>query len=156
MKTLIVYFSWSNNTKKLVEEINKNFNYNVIRIERKVPYSTDYNQCAYIEAKKEWEERELVEIKDIKLDISSYDRILLFFPIWWYTIPMPIGTFIKKNLNGYKGEVVAFANSYTNDPQYMINSIKDIKTLNEGLNIKQGLLNKSVKEHILLIKKEEK
>ncbi len=156
MKTLIAYFSWSNNTKKLIEEINENFDYDTLRIERKVPYSEDYNQCAYVEAKKEWKERELVEIKDIKLDINSYDRILLFFPIWWYTFPMPIGTFVKKNLEGYKGEVIVFANSYTNDRQYMANSLKDLMELNPKLDIKEGLLNKSAKEHVSLIKKEEK
>ncbi len=156
MKTLIAYFSWSNNTKKLIEEVNGNFNYDVIRIERKIPYSKDYNQCAYVEAKKERNERELVEIKDIQFNISSYDRILLFFPIWWYTFPMPIGTFVKNNLKEYKGEVIVFANSYTNDPQYMANSLKDLKELNPNLDIKEGLLNKSVEEHISLIKKEEK
>ncbi len=154
MKTLIVYFSWSNNTKKLVEDLNGNFNYDAVRIERKVPYSSDYNQCAYIEAKEEREKRILPEIKDITLDISQYERILLFFPIWWYTFPMPIGTFVKKYLKDYEGKVIIFANSYTDDPQYMTNSLKDLKGLNPKLDIKEGLLNKSVEEHISLIKKE--
>ncbi len=155
MKTLIAYFSWSKNTKKLVEEINKSFDYDVLRIERKVPYSKDYNQCAYVEAKKEWEERKLPEIKDVKSEISSYERILLFFPIWWYTFPMPIGTFAKESLKGYEGEVVIFANSYTNDPQYMANSLNDLRELSPKLNIKEGLLNRSVEEHVSLIKEEE-
>lgn len=154
MKTLIVYFSWSNNTKKLVEDLNGNFNYDTVRIERKVPYSSDYNQCAYIEAKEEREKRILPEIKDITLDISQYERILLFFPIWWYTFPMPIGTFVKKYLKDYEGKVIIFANSYTDDPQYMTNSLKDLKGLNPKLDIKEGLLNKSVEEYISLIKKE--
>ena len=156
MNTLIIYFSWSNNTKKLVEEINNEFAYDVVRIQRKIPYSSDYNQCAYIEAKEEWEKRLFPEIKDIVLDINSYERILLFFPIWWYTFPMPIATFVKERLNGYKGEVIVFANSYTNDPKYMRNCLNDIKKLNPNLNIKEGLLNKSVKEHISLIKMEDK
>ncbi len=152
MKTLIAYFSWSNNTKKLIEEINKTFNYDVIRIERKVPYSDDYNQCAYVEAKNEWELKTLPKIKNIDLDISSYDRVLLFFPIWWYTIPMPVATFVKENLKDYKGKVVIFANSYTDDPQYIENSFKDLKDLNHELNIEKGLLNKPIQKHISLIK----
>lgn len=39
MKTLIAYFSWSNNTKKLVDKINEKKKYDVIRIERAIPYS---------------------------------------------------------------------------------------------------------------------
>lgn len=156
MKTIIIYFSWSNNTKKLVEEINSKFNYDVVRIERKIPYSSNYEKCAYIEAKEEWEKRLLPEIKEITVDVSLYERILLFFPIWWYTFPMPIGTFVKETLIGYKGKVIVFANSYTNDPKYMRNSLNDIKQLNPNLNVKEGLLNKPVKEHILLIETEDK
>lgn len=51
MKTLIAYFRGSNNTKRLVEEVNKEFNFVVVRIERETPYSKDYNECAYVEAK---------------------------------------------------------------------------------------------------------
>ena len=152
MKTLFVYFSWSNNTKNLVERLNQEFNYDVIRIERKIPYSKNYNTCAYVEAKKEWDERILPEIKDIDSDISSYDKILLFFPIWWYTIPMPIGTFVSEYLTDFKGEVIAFANSYTNDSQYMFNSMKDLKNLNKNLNLNEGLFNCSIKDHISFIK----
>ncbi len=154
MKTLIAYFSWSGNTKKIIEEIDKSAKYDVIRIKRMAPYSSDYNQCAYVEAKEEWEKRALPEIEKINLDVNSYEKILLFFPIWWYTIPMPVGTFVKENLNGYKGEVIVFANSYTNDPKYMVNSFDDLKKLNPGLNLKKGLLNKSIEEHISFIEKE--
>ena len=153
MKTLIAYFSWSGNTKKIIEEISKNAKYDTIRIKRKVPYPLDYNQCAYIVAKNEWKKRTLPEIENINVDMNSYERILLFFPIWWYTFPMPVGTFVKENLKGYKGDVVIFANSYTNDPKYMINSFDDLKKLNPGLNLKKGLLNKSIEEHISFIKK---
>ncbi len=154
MKTLIAYFSWSNNTKTLIEEINKKNEYDILRIKRKVPYSSNYNQCAYIEAKEEWEKRTLPEIENIDLDLNSYEKIFLFFPIWWYTIPMPVGTFVKENLNEYKGEIIIFANSYTNDPQYMVNSFNDLKKLNPKLNLKKGLFNKKPEEHILFIEKE--
>ena len=76
MKTLIAYFSWSNNTKNLVEEINKQFNFDVIRIERKQPYSIDYHTCAYVEAKEEVEKRIHPEITGVDVDLNSYDRIL--------------------------------------------------------------------------------
>lgn len=55
MKNLIIYFSWSGNTEKLVKETNKPFGFDVVKIERKEPYSDDYDTCAYIEAKVEWE-----------------------------------------------------------------------------------------------------
>ena len=126
MKVLMTYFSWSNNTKKLVEAIDRDLHLDVIRIEREIPYSSDY----------------------------SYDEILLFVPIWWYTIPMPVATFVEENLKGYQGKVILFANSYTNDPQYMVNSLRDLKDVNPDLNIQEGLFNKSVNAHISFINKE--
>lgn len=148
MKRLIAYFSYSNNTKKLVEDIKKEIkDIDVIRIERVKPYSSDYDECAYHEAKDEIDNNIHPEIKDIDVDLNLYDEILLFFPIWWYTFPMPIATFIEK-LDGYKGKVVLFANSYTNDYRYMKNSLRDFKKINSSIKVSEGLFNKDAKEHI--------
>ncbi len=152
MKNLIVYFSWSGNTEKLVTELNKEFNYEILRVERKIPYSDDYNTCAYVEAKGEWQNKIYPEIKNLNVDYSKYENILLFFPIWWYRFPMPIASFVK-DLKGFKGNVYVFANSYTNDPLYMQNSMKELKELDKNLIFKEGLFNKSVKAHIEFIKK---
>ncbi len=150
MKNLIVYFSWSNNTKKLVEQIHQKFNFDTVRIERSIPYSRDYNECAYVEAKEEVEKKIHPSIKEVNLDVNGYDNILLFFPIWWYTFPMPVGTFLEQ-INGFQGKVYLFANSYTNDPQYMANSLKDCKKINAKIKFEAGLFNKSIEEHLKFI-----
>ena len=151
MKNLIIYFSYSGNTDKLVRETNKNFNFDVVKIDRAQPYSSDYDTCAYGEAKDEWQKHIHPEIKGLDVDVNSYDRILLFFPIWWYTFPMPIGTLLE-NLKDYKGEVVVFANSYTNDPQYMENSMKDLKAIAPNVKFTEGLFNQKAQKHIDFIK----
>lgn len=158
MKRAIIYFSYSNNTKHLVETINKEFNYDIYRIDRKVPYSSDYNTCAYIEAKEEYEKCLYPEIKD-DIDYNkikeNYDEILLFFPIWWYTFPLVIATFITK-IKGYKGKVIFFANSYTNDHQYMVNSLSDFNKVDPNIAYVEGLFNKSEEEHISYLKGDNK
>lgn len=151
MKNLIIYFSYSGNTDKLVRETNKIFNYDVIKIDREIPYSQDYDTCAYVEAKEEWEKNIHPQITGLDIDPNGYDRILLFYPIWWYTFPMPIATLIEK-LRGYKGEIVMFENSYTNDPKYVDNSLSDFKKVDSNIRVKQGLFNKSVESHIKFIK----
>lgn len=88
----------------------------------------------------------------MNIEANSYDEILLFFPIWWYTFPMPIGTFVKEYLKDYKGRVLTFANSYTNDPQYMVNSLRDLKRLNNDVSFENALFNKTVKEHLEYLK----
>ena len=150
MKNLIIYFSYSGNTDKLVKEVNKHFNFDVERIDRKEPYSQDYNTCAYKEAKEEWENRIYPEITVLNNDVNEYDRTLLFFPIWWYTFPMPIATLVSR-LKGFKGEIILFENSYTNDPNYARNSLSDFKKIDKDLNVKQGLFNESIEKHIEFI-----
>lgn len=151
MKTLLAYFTYSNNTKHLVESIKDTIPMDVIRIERKIPYSKDYDTCAYVEAKKEIEEKIHPSIKEFNIDLNQYDRIFLFFPIWWYTFPMPVATFLD-SLKNYKGEIILFANSYTNDPRYMENSLTDAREIAEEADVKEGLFNKSVLAHIEYLK----
>lgn len=151
MKKLIAYFSWSGNTEKLVSSINKELNIDTIRIERKIPYSENYEECAYKEAKEEVVKKIHPLIKELGVNPFDYGEILLFFPIWWYTFPMPIGTFLE-TLKGYDGKIILFANSYTNDPQYMVNSLKDAKEIDSSLHFAEGLFNRPVSEHINYIK----
>ena len=70
---IFIYFSWSNNTKKIVDAVSAAVKGDVVRLERKIPYSTDYNTCAYVEAKEEYEKKIHPEIKDLNIDFSKYD-----------------------------------------------------------------------------------
>lgn len=151
MKRCIVYFTWSNTTKRLIEQINAAIPLDTYRVERLVPYSEDYDTVAYHEAKEEKEKWIIPAIKPLNVDFSQYDEILLFFPIWWYTLPLPIAAFLKE-LGDYGGDVVIFPNSYTNDPQYLENSLRDVKKVNPSLKAKKGLFNQDAKKHIAFIK----
>ena len=31
------------------------------------------------------------------IDVSGYDSIILIYPLWWYSIPMPVATFLEQN-----------------------------------------------------------
>ncbi|MBQ8086823.1 MAG: hypothetical protein IJ234_00155, partial [Clostridia bacterium] len=53
MNTLIAWFSWSGNTERIAREIAQKTGGDLFRIERETPYSSDYNICAYTEAKEE-------------------------------------------------------------------------------------------------------
>jgi flavodoxin len=97
MKTLVAYFSASGVTKKVGEEIAKIANGDTFEI---VP------ETLYTKADLNWEDkqsRSSVEMQDkssrpaiaTKTDISSYDTIYIGFPIWWYTAPTIIATFLE-------------------------------------------------------------
>ena len=50
------------------------------------------------------------EIMKKKMDMSSYDEILLGFPIWWYVAPTIVNTFLEAyDFSGKK--IVLFATS---------------------------------------------
>ena len=70
MNTLIAWFSWSGNTRDIAERIARKTRGELFRIEREVPYSTDYSTCAYREAKEEADKQLRPAIKGPLPDIA--------------------------------------------------------------------------------------
>ena len=58
------------------------------------PYSTDYN-TVLMEAQEDQRKQARPEIEDPLASIDGYDVILLGYPNWWASIPMPIATFLE-------------------------------------------------------------
>jgi flavodoxin len=96
MKAIIIYYSYSGNTKKVMQQIQTKLMAPLIEIEPVVPYTNNYNEL--VEAMQRPDNPNLEpKIKDINTDISNYDMIILGTPVWWYTIAAPIRTFLKSN-----------------------------------------------------------
>ena len=51
------------------------------------------------------------EIKQPLPDINKYDKIILAFPIWWYTSPMPVWTFLESYPNWQGKKIYVFVTS---------------------------------------------
>lgn len=97
---LIVYFSASGTTKIVSEKLSNIIGADLFEIVPKEKYTN---------ADLDWtnkESRSSVEMQDKnsrpeilnKLDnIDKYDTIILGFPVWWYTAPTIINTFIEDN-----------------------------------------------------------
>ena len=112
-KTLVAYFSATGTTKAVAERLAKAANadlYEITPVER------------YTDADLDWhnkKSRSSVEMDDLKSrpaivgkvkNIESYDVVYVGFPIWWYTAPTIINTFIESN--NLKGKtVIPFATS---------------------------------------------
>ncbi len=58
------------------------------------PYSSNYN-IVLMEAQEDQHRQARPEIKDPPANIDGYDTILLGYPNWWASIPMPIATFLE-------------------------------------------------------------
>ena len=92
----IVYYSYSNNTKKIVDEIIKSVKADVYEIKPVIPYPDDYEILVEQEEHKQGKE-EVVEIEDLKINLKDYDTIILGTPVWWYTMAPPVRSFLKNN-----------------------------------------------------------
>lgn len=112
-KKLVAYFSASGNTKSVAEMIAEAGKFDLCEITPKVTYSEadlnwmDKNSRSSVEMK---DKKIRPEIKDVAIDINSYDEIVLGFPIWWYVAPTIINTFLESyDFSGKK--IILFATS---------------------------------------------
>lgn len=93
-KVLVVYFSETGNTQKLAKLISDEVGGDFRRIETVKPYPTGQELFDY--TKKERDNNERPKIKDLDVNMDDYDIIFVGYPIWWYTLPMPLYTFFDK------------------------------------------------------------
>ena len=109
MKTLVAYFSATGTTEAVAKNLAEVAGATLYEIKPEVKYTA---------ADLDWrnkQSRSSVEmndknsrpaiVKDLE-DPDSYDVIYIGFPIWWYTAPTIINTFIETY--GFKGKSVIF------------------------------------------------
>ena len=94
-RTLIVYFSWSGNTQNVANMIGEITGAKVVELELVKPYSSNYNKVLD-EAQKDVNSGARPELKTKIENMEQYDTIIIGYPNWWATIPMPIATFLEE------------------------------------------------------------
>ena len=94
-KVLIAYFSWGGNTAGIAEEIQSQTGADLFEITLVNPYSTDYN-TVLDEAQRDQNEQARPELAVHVENMDEYDTILLGYPNWWASIPMPIASFLEE------------------------------------------------------------
>ena len=76
MKKTIVYYSYSGNTKSIVDMIKEKVNADVFEIKPKTPYSTNYDVVVDL-GQEEVNSNTLREIEDININLDNNDTIIL-------------------------------------------------------------------------------
>ena len=106
MKTAVVYFSWSGNTRFAAETIAKKIGADIFEIKAETPYNSDFNKCCD-EAKPECYGKKLRPIKPIEgLDLAKYDLVFVGTPDWWGTMAPPVRTWATQSKDALKGKKV--------------------------------------------------
>ena len=93
-KMLIAYFSWSGNTQGIAQEIRRQTGADIFEIVPVPAYSDDYN-TVLMEAQRDQHNQARPAIANPPESIDGYDVILLGYPNWWASVPMPIATFLE-------------------------------------------------------------
>ena len=94
-KALIAFFSWGGNTRGIAREIQRQTGFDLFEIEPVPAYSDDYN-TVLMEAQRDQHAQARPEIAGHVDDMDEYGTILLGYPNWWASIPMPIATFLEQ------------------------------------------------------------
>ena len=94
-KVLIAFFSWSGNTRGIAYEIQRQTGADLFEITLTEPYSSDYN-TVLMEAQRDQHDQARPEIAEHIDNMDDYDVILLGYPNWWASIPMPIASFLEE------------------------------------------------------------
>ena len=132
-KTAVIYFSRSGVTKGIVERFPLEEGDRVIELIPSVPYPKSYFKTL-ARAKAEIEGNVSVDLENAKQDLALYERILIGFPIWFWTCPKAVTSFISEN--NLKGKTIyPFC---TSGGIQIDEAVDEIKRNAEGAIVKKG------------------
>ena len=149
MSKLIAYFSASGVTGSKAEELAKATGADLYEIAPAVRYTSadlDWMNKKSRSSVEMSDKSSRPALADTDHDFSAYDEIYIGFPIWWYTAPTIINTFLETyDFTGKK--IVLFA---TSGGSGIDRAVKDLKKQYPSLDIAGGkLLNGKVTGDIL-------
>jgi len=92
-KILIAYFPHSGNTREIANQIQKIVGGDIFEIQAVRQYPNDYDAVVE-QARQELDSDYKPALKTKVENIKSYRSVFIGYPIWWYTIPAPVKTFL--------------------------------------------------------------
>lgn len=95
-KVLVIYYSWSGNTRQVAQAIAKELNADIYEIKTVEPYPENYSQTVNL-AREQLRGNQRPAIQNDVPDLARYSAILLGTPNWWSHVSMPVFTFMDQN-----------------------------------------------------------
>ena len=110
LKTLVVYYSWSGNSRSIANELRSILNCDVVEILPATPYTTDYNtmlnvaqsEISAIDANGSYP-----AITNNLDSIGDYDTIFICYPLWWSRMSTLTQSFLHKHSEKLNGKTIA-------------------------------------------------
>lgn len=95
-KSLIVYYSETSNTKTVADEIQKQTQSDILKVEAVKTYPKPYKELISV-ALDELNRNVYPEIKTTISNLKDYDTVYIWYPIRRSHIPRPLATFLRDN-----------------------------------------------------------
>ena len=125
-KTLVAYFSATGTTKAAARRLAKELGADLYEIAPEQPYTSadlDWRDKQSRSTKEMTDKGSRPAIKGRCENIKDYDTVWIGFPIWWYTAPTIVNTFIEAHDLGGK-TLCVFATSGSSDVTGAANDLK--------------------------------
>lgn len=132
-KKLIVYYSYTDNTKKIVDILKDKLDVDIVRLETVKPYSGSYDDVVE-QGKKETDSGYMPEIREIETNINDYNEILLGSPVWWYTFAPAVRTFLSKY--DLSGKIII---PFITNGGWIGSTVNDIKNMANNSEVKNEI-----------------
>lgn len=148
VKTLVVYFSATGNTKAVAEKIAELTGADIYEIVPAEPYTADdlnYN-ISDCRANREMNDASArPAIGSDSIDVSGYDTVMIGYPIWWGTMPRIINTFLDAyDLSGKV--ILPFC---TSGGSGVSQSVSDIRRAEPNADVRDGLRVRGSQDRVL-------
>ena len=92
---LVLYYSWSGNTRRVAKQIAERTGAQLQEIEPVEPYPAQY--AAVVErARREIETKKPVPVVSTGLNLAQYDTIFIGTPNWCSTVSSPVSNYLRR------------------------------------------------------------
>ncbi len=137
MKTLVVYFTRTGNTKKIVDKLQAELAADVEEIAEE---GSRRGLLGWLKSGRQGTIKADVEIHAIKADLSSYELVVMASPVWSGNVSAPMRAFIKK----YGEALPETAVFLTHDSPDVTDAFTDIGELLSSEALAYGDVNRQV------------
>ncbi len=93
MKSIVIYYSYGGNTRRVAEKIGKAIGADLAEIQTVQPYTGSYDDVVN-QGQREVDSGYLPAIQPMDVDLSRYDTVILGTPVWWYTYAPAMNSFL--------------------------------------------------------------
>ena len=145
-KILVAFFSATGRTRKLAQRISEMYNLELFEIKPKKPYTKLnlfwINPLSRV-CREHRNKFKLPEIENNDMNLNRYDKVVICFPVWWFTTPNVIHTFLKTHDFSNK-KVLLFGTSGSSGVNDVVNNLKDF--VDSSCTIIEGKINPTDEE----------